>query len=192
MPRAVILLRRWWPALAVAGIALGMAAVLLAMGRLPICACGSVKLWHGAVQSAENSQHLSDWYAPSHLVHGLLFFAALSWALPRQPIGLRLVLAALVEAAWEIVENTPMVINRYREATMALGYTGDSVVNSLADLGFMMLGFALAWRLPAWASVLLALGLELAALFAIRDNLTLNVLMLLYPLDAVRNWQAGG
>jgi hypothetical protein len=192
MRRAVSLLHRRWPALAVAGIALGMAAVLLAMGRLPICACGSVKLWHGAVQSAENSQHLSDWYAPSHLVHGLLFYAALAWALPRRRIGLRLALAALVEAAWEVVENTPMVINRYREATMALGYAGDSVVNSLADLGFMLLGFALAWRLPAWASVLLALGLELAALFAIRDNLTLNVLMLLYPLDAVRNWQAGG
>lgn len=184
-------LGRWWPALAVGGIAIGMAAVLLAMGRLPICACGYVSLWHGAVNSDGNSQHLADWYAPSHVLHGLLFYAALAWLLPGRPMGLRVVLAALVEAAWEVVENTPMVINRYREATMALGYTGDSVVNSLADLGFMLLGFFLAARLPVWLAVALGLLLELAALVAIRDNLTLNVLMLLWPLDAVRNWQAG-
>jgi hypothetical protein len=177
--------------LAILGIAVVMAVVELAMGRVPICTCGSVKLWHGVVNSAENSQHLMDWYTPSHIVHGLLFYGAARWVLPRRGLALRATLAALVEAAWEVAENTPAVIGRYRDATIALGYTGDSVVNSLADLAAMLLGFALAARLPGWASVLLVLGLELAALVAIRDNLTLNVLMLLWPLDAVRDWQAG-
>ena len=179
------------PALAILGIAVVMAAVLLAMGRVPMCTCGSIKLWHGVVNSAENSQHIADWYTPSHIVHGLLFFGATYWLLPRRSLGFRAVVASLVEAAWEIVENTPMVIGRYRDATMALGYTGDSVVNSVSDLAAMLLGFALASRLPVWASVLLVLALELAALLAIRDNLTLNILMLLWPVDAVRNWQAG-
>ncbi|WP_338663374.1 DUF2585 family protein [Pararoseomonas sp. SCSIO 73927] len=172
---------------AVAGV---MAATLLAMGRIPICACGTVKLWHGAVNSAENSQHLADWYSLSHVIHGLLFYAALRWLAPRAGLGARAAMAALLEAAWEIAENTPMVIDRYREATAALGYTGDSVVNSLADLGFMLLGFLIAARLPWWLSLLLGIGMELLALAVIRDNLTLNVLMLLYPLDAVRRWQS--
>lgn len=179
------------PALAILGIAVVMAAVLLAMGRVPMCTCGSIKLWHGVVNSAENSQHIADWYTPSHIVHGLLFFGATYWLLPRRSLGFRAVVASLVEAAWEIVENTPMVIGRYRDATMALGYTGDSVVNSVSDLAAMLLGFALASRLPVWTSVLLVLALELAALLAIRDNLALNILMLLWPVDAVRNWQAG-
>jgi hypothetical protein len=177
--------------LAILGIAVTMAAIELAMGRVPICACGSIDLWHGEVNSAGNSQHLSDWYTPSHIVHGLLFYAAAHWLLPRQGLPLRAGLATLAEAAWEVVENTPAVIGRYREATIALGYTGDSVVNSVADLVAMLLGFALAARLPAWGSVLLVLALELAALLAIRDNLTLNVLMLLWPNETLRNWQAG-
>ncbi|MCG7361388.1 DUF2585 domain-containing protein [Roseomonas sp. ACRSG] len=185
--------RREWSraGLAILGIAVVMAAVELAMGRVLICTCGAVDLWHGEVNSAGNSQHLSDWYTPSHIVHGLLFYAAARWLLPGKGLPLRTVLAALVEAAWEVVENTPAVIGRYRDATIALGYTGDSVVNSLADLVAMLLGFALAARLPVWASVLLVLALELAALLAIRDNLTLNVLMLLWPSEAIRNWQAG-
>lgn len=178
----------WWLGLPV--LALAMAAVLLAMGRVPICACGTVKLWHGAVNSAENSQHLADWYAPSHVVHGLLFYGLFRWAAPRAPLGARALMAAALEAAWEVAENTPAVINRYREATAALGYTGDSVVNSLADLGFMLLGFLLAARLPWWGTVLFGLGLELLALAVIRDNLTLNVLMLLWPVGVIRDWQA--
>jgi hypothetical protein len=179
-----------WP-LAILVAALGMTSILLAMGRVPICACGTVKLWHGAVNSAENSQHLADWYSPSHLVHGLLFYALFRALAPRAPLGPRALLATLLEAAWEVAENTDMVIRRYREATMALGYEGDSVVNSVADLGFMLVGFWLAARLPVWASVVLGIGLELLALAVIRDNLTLNVLMLLYPVPAIRDWQAG-
>jgi len=168
------------------------AAILLLMGRVPICECGTVKLWHGETPSTESSQHVADWYSPSHLIHGLLFYGVGHLLLRRRSLGVRLVAATLVEAAWEIVENTDAVIARYREATIALDYYGDSVLNSVADIGFMVLGFVLAARLPVRASVALAVLLELAALLAVRDNLALNVLMLLYPLDAVRAWQVGG
>ena len=97
----------------------------------------------------------------------------------------------MVEAAWEIMENTPLIIDRYREATMALGYSGDSILNSISDIAMMGLGFLAARRLPIWASVALGLGLELLTLAIIRDNLTLNVWMLLAPADWIRDWQAG-
>ncbi|MCC2977281.1 DUF2585 domain-containing protein [Sphingomonas sp. PL-96] len=178
----------WWATLAIVAVA---ALVLLAMGRAPICTCGTVKLWHGTVQSAENSQHLADWYSLSHIVHGLIFYG-LGWlTLRRQPWQMRLALAALVEAAWEVLENSPIIIDRYRAVTIALGYEGDSVVNSLADIGWMLLGFAIARRLPPWATLALGIALEIVALVAIRDNLTLNVWMLVAPSDAVRSWQAG-
>ena len=178
-------------ALAAAGVALLAAVVLLAMGRPPICACGEVKLWHGVVQSAENSQHLADWYTPSHIIHGFLFYAAGWWLLRRRPLGQRFVLAVAIEAAWEIAENSPAVIERYREATMTLGYSGDSVINSLADIGWMSLGFWLARRLPVPVTIALAVAAELLTLWLIRDNLALNVLMLLWPIESIRIWQAG-
>ena len=167
----------------------GSAAILLAMGRPPICTCGHVALWHGALD-AGNSQHLLDWYSPSHLIHGLLFYAAGWLVLRRLPLGVRFLMAVIVEAGWELIENSPMIIDRYRTATMALGYSGDSVLNSLSDISCMMLGFLIARRLPLWASIFLAIALELLALAVIRDNLTLNVLMLLRPIDAIRHWQA--
>ena len=172
-------------------------AVLLAMGRNPICECGTVKLWHGVVQSAENSQHLADWYSPSHVIHGLIlyFLAWLLWKRWRlfggRPIRRALPIAVLLEAAWEIAENTPMVIDRYRAVTVSWGYSGDSVVNSLGDIGWMIAGFLAAARIPTWASVALALFLELLTLYTIRDNLTLNVVMLLWPIEAIRQWQGG-
>lgn len=175
----------------VSAIAVVAATALLAMGRAPICRCGRVRLWWGEVASAENSQQLTDWYSLSHVVHGLLFYLAGALLLPRWPWRARLVLAVAVEAAWEIAENSPAVIDRYRSVTMALGYTGDSVLNSLADIGCMALGFWAARRLPVWAAVGLGLALETIALVAIRDNLTLNVLMLVHPVEAIRVWQAG-
>ncbi|MFL6755604.1 MAG: DUF2585 family protein [Sphingomicrobium sp.] len=168
------------------------AAILLAMGRNAICACQRVTLWVGERDSSTTSQMLADWYSFSHVVHGLIFYAALWLAARRWSFEWRFIVALLVEAGWEVVENTPMVIDRYRATTAALGYTGDSVINSLSDILMMVLGFLLARKLPVWSSILLLVALEIIPLFVIRDNLTLNVWSLLAPSKALQAWQAGG
>jgi uncharacterized membrane protein YiaA len=182
--------RRSRAAIAALLLVAASAAILVAMGRPPICTCGNIALW-GPVGPMQ-SQMLADWYSPSHVVHGLLFYAILWLAARRAPVERRFLFALVVECAWEVVENTPMVIDRYRTATAALGYTGDSVVNSLSDIAMMALGFLAARKLPLWASVALLLALELVPLIVIRDNLTLNVWMLVAPSDAIRAWQSAG
>jgi hypothetical protein len=172
-------------------IAAATAAILLAMGRPPICTCGEVALWEPSAASPRTSQMLADWYSPSHLVHGFLFYAALWLIARRSPVELRFLTALLLEVGWEILENTPLIIDRYREATAAIGYTGDSVINSLSDVAMMAIAFLAARRLPLWASAAILLVLETVPLLVIRDNLTLNVWMLLAPNDAIRAWQGG-
>src|SRR5437762_5727725 len=172
-------------------ILVAVGAIELAMGRNPICTCGTVELWVGARDSPQTSQMLADWYSLSHIVHGLLFYAGLWLIARRWPAERRFLLALLIEAGWKVIENTPMVIDRYRATTAALGYTGDSVINSLSDIVMMALGFLLARKLPVWASIALLLLLEIVPLFVIRDNLTLNVLALIAPSHAIQAWQAG-
>jgi hypothetical protein len=182
MPR-----RTWLIALV---ILVSAAAIELAMGRHPICTCGMVDLWVGARDSPKTSQMLADWYSLSHIVHGLIFYGLLWLAWRRSPVEWRFLAAMLIEAAWEVTENTPMVIDRYRATTVAIGYTGDSVVNSMSDIAMMALGFFVARKLPVWATVVLLLTLEIVPLFVIRDNLTLNVWALIGPNPAVQAWQA--
>lgn len=174
------------------GIVAAAAAILVLMGRPPICTCGHVDLWVGSANSARTSQMLSDWYSLSHIVHGFLFFGALWLLVRRWSPQHRFALAVLIEAAWEVAENSPLIINRYRHATAAVGYSGDSVINSVSDIAMMALGFFLARRLPLWWSVAAVAALELVPLFFIRDNLTLNIIMLLRPSSAIKAWQAGG
>lgn len=161
------------------------------LGRIWICACGYVKLFEASVKSEGNSQHIADWYAPSHIEHGFLFFA-LSWLLLRRfPKWVWFAAALALESFWEVLENSPIIIDRYRSVTISLNYYGDSILNSAMDTIMMIVGFWLASRLPWKITLALAMSAELLMLYIIRDNLTLNVLMLIYPIEAIRTWQGG-
>jgi len=177
--------------LALLAVAAAQALALYALGRVPICTCGYVKLWHGVVLSAENSQHIADWYSFSHIIHGFALYGLLWLAARRWPVGMRFVAAALIEAVWETVENTSFVIDRYRAITISLDYYGDSILNSVSDTLFCAAGFALASRLPVAATLALAVAMEVGVAAVIRDNLTLNIIMLIYPLAAIKAWQEG-
>jgi hypothetical protein len=168
------------------------ALVEFAMGRVLWCRCGYIKLWHGVVYSSENSQHLTDWYTFTHILHGIAFYFLLWLAARRLDPRLRFVLAVLLESTWEVVENTPLVINRYRAATIALDYFGDSIFNSIGDIFAMMAGFWIARKAPVWASIGVYVAVEFLLAVVIRDNLALNILMLIHPFEAIKRWQLAG
>lgn len=174
------------------GLILFQAVALYLMGQPDICECGYVKLWEGAVVSSGNSQHLSDWYTPSHIIHGLLFYLGLWLLFPKRSVWFRLMLALGIEIGWELFENTDFIINRYREQALAQGYTGDSVINSLSDTLAMVGGFLFASRFAVWASIALLIVFEMFVGYSIRDNLTLNIVQLVHPIQALSNWQSGG
>lgn len=175
------------------GLLIFQAGLLYWFGQPMICECGEIKIWEGDVSSSGNSQHVADWYTPSHIIHGLLFFMILTWLFPRLSLGQRLLLAAAVEVGWELLENTPMVIEHYREQALAQGYVGDSILNSLSDTLAMIGGFWLAHKLhrPTFIWMIIIL-LELLALYFIRDSLLLNITGFIYQPEWLASWQMAG
>jgi hypothetical protein len=175
-----------------AAVCATVAAVELWMGRLPFGPDGRIGLWEGNIWSSEQSQRFADPYTFSHTIHGMLFYAILWLVARRTPVRARFVGALLLEGAWEVLENSPIIINRYREATIALGYVGDSVFNSVSDIVFAACGFLFAWRARVWLTVVVIVAMELGTLVLMRDNLTLNIVMLIHPVEAIKQWQMAG
>lgn len=178
--------------MAAAAIITLAAVILVAMGRSFWCRCGTVRVWYGNAWGPESSQQFTDPYSFTHVTHGVLFYFLLRVLAPNLSLGIRSVLAMALESGWEVLENTDVVIDRYRATTMALGYYGDSVFNSIGDVLSCVVGFLLAARLPTRVTVSMVVLLELALTLWIRDSLLLNIIMLVYSIDAVKTWQLGG
>ena len=192
MPSLDFLKNYRWTIGAIIALIVLTAGVELWMGRSLLGPDGKFGWWEGNIWSSENSQRLADPYSFSHLVHGILFYALL-WSFARKlPVRHRLLMALALEASWEILENSPLIINRYREATISLGYVGDSVLNSMSDIMMMTIGFLFASCVPARVSMAAVIIMEIGCAFWIRDNLTLNIIMLIHPFEAIKHWQMAG
>lgn len=174
------------------GLVVAAAGIEWWMGRLPLGPDGTFGWWEPDIWSAHQSQRVVDPYSISHIVHGFLFYALLTLTARRTPASTRLVLAVALEAMWEVLENSPIIIDRYRAVTIAQGYVGDSILNSVCDIVMCALGFLAAWRLRVLWSVAFVATSELVMLLLIRDNLTLNIIMLVWPIDGIREWQMAG
>jgi len=178
-----------------AGVAVALVFTLVAlaefwMGRLWICKCDKVLLWYGYTNGSGNSQHLSDWYSFTHVIHGFMFYGLLRLFFRKLPVSIRLILTIILEGAWEVFENTSFTIERYRAGTIALDYYGDSIINSLSDIVFCIFGFILARKFPVKVSLAFVIALEIGLGILVHDNLTLNIVMLPFPIESVKNWQA--
>ncbi len=170
--------------------------ILFAMGREPICNCGFIKFWEGDVMSSSNSQQIADWYTFSHIIHGFIFYGFFIWISRKffkgsggLPLGLIFIGAVLLETGWEIVENSTWIIDYYRNNTVSLGYIGDSILNSVFDVIWMAIGFVMARKFPIWLTILLIVVFEVMTGYIVRDGLALNILMFIYPSEAVKAWQ---
>jgi len=188
---------RRWALVIVFSLLLIQASLLAYMGQPWLAESGVIKLWHGVVLSSENSQHLSDWYTPSHIIHGFAFYFVFAYLFRKRFGWIKTLWGALIfsmvlEIGWEILENTDWVINRYRETTISLDYFGDSILNSVSDTVAMIVGFIFAARAPVWLTVFLTALMEVIVGYSIRDNLTLNIIMLLHPFESILLWQSGG
>lgn len=182
---------RLGPWLAIAAVLILAIVLLRLQGRLWICSCGEIYFWVGDIWSSDNSQHLFDPYSFTHLLHGVVFWAVLTWTLPRLAPMWTLWIAVVIESMWEVAENSAFIINRYREATASLGYTGDTIVNSMGDIFICAVGFGIALYLGFRRSLILFVLTELILIFWIRDSLLLSILMLVYPIEAIKAWQLG-
>lgn len=181
--------KRLWPWLSLVPLFVATAVLLRLEGRFWICSCGQVFIWVGQACNSNTSQHFLDPYSFTHVLHGFLFFWLIAWLLPRLTSNWQLTLAVAIEAAWEVLENTNFIIERYRTATAAVGYTGDTVVNSLGDILCCTVGFMIARRLGLRRSLIAFLAVELVLILWIRDSLLLEILMLVVPVDLIRTWQ---
>jgi len=181
-------LRRW--ILVSAGLLLLAIAVELLMGRRVISKSHRVTLW-ARVNSPELSQQVADIYSFTHVIHGIGFYGLMRlMGRGKWPVGLCLVMAMLIECSWEVLENTPFAIERYRRSALAAGYYGDTILNSMCDILSCAVGFAIAARFRAWVSVAIVMVIELTLLIVFRDNLTLNILNLIHPIKAIQEWQS--
>jgi hypothetical protein len=180
-----------WMGITILAVIAAQMIGLRLMGRPFFCACDALRIWSGQVLSPETSQQIGDWYSFTHIEHGLIFYF-LGWLLlPRWPVSQRFLMALAIEVAWEMLENSAWFVQIYRRQALAIGYSGDSIVNSVADVGFMSLGYFFAASAPVWASLALLVVIEIGLAATIRDSLALNLLNFVHPVEAVARWQSG-